>query len=216
MLAFIINLLVQADLVETLSASGTFTVFAPTNQAFETLAASMGVTVTQLLELPNLVDILEYHVAPRQYLAEDLYDGEQITTVEGKAIEVLFKGQRVFVDTVAVAQTDLIASNGVVHIISGVLIPPTEIPPMKVSASPRITQTIVQVALNNQLTDLLSALVVVSADGGIFSIGTVISHTTFEHDALPSGRTASVQKSYFSPPPLPHCVLVCVCQSSPA
>ena len=124
----------------------------------------MGVTLTELLALSNLADILEYHVAPRQYLAQDLFDGEQITTVEGKAIEVLFKGQRVFVDTVAVVQTDLIASNGVVHIISGVLIPPTEIPPTESTSlpSPLPLRPIIQVAVENQLTDLLSALVVVS------------------------------------------------------
>lgn len=147
----------QADLVDELSGEGPFTLFAPTNDAFEDLSAMLGMTLPEILMLPNLADILTYHVLSDKILAEDLYDGEEIATVEGKMVEITIRGTEAFINSIMIIKTNLLASNGVVHIISGVLIPPTTVPP-----TPSPSLGVAQIALENGLTDLLEALTVVS------------------------------------------------------
>lgn len=117
-----------ADLVDTLQAEGPYTVFAPTNDAFAALPEG---TLDSLLQPENkdtLASILTYHVVPGQVLAGDLSDGQTITTVQGGTLTVkIVDGMAYLVDAtgneVKIEKVDVDASNGVVHVIGGVLLP---------------------------------------------------------------------------------------------
>lgn len=112
---------VAADLAETLSGEGPFTVFAPTNAAFEALPAGL----LEKLLLPEnkeiLVKILTYHVVPSKVMASEVMAGD-VTTVEGSTFAISTMGG-VKVNTANVTATDVPASNGVIHVIDAVLVP---------------------------------------------------------------------------------------------
>ena len=113
-----------ADLVETLSGEGPFTVFAPTDEAFAALPEG---TVESLLEEENkdqLTALLTYHVAPTSAMSGDLTDGQMIDTVNGEQLEVSIDGDTVMIGDATVTQADIEASNGVIHVIDTVLMPP--------------------------------------------------------------------------------------------
>jgi len=111
-----------ADLVETLSGDGPFTVFAPTDEAFAALPDG----VLDALLLPENVDvlvkILTYHVVPGTVLAADVTDGE-VATVEGQTVTLDTMGG-VSVNGANVVIADVLASNGVIHVIDAVILPP--------------------------------------------------------------------------------------------
>jgi uncharacterized surface protein with fasciclin (FAS1) repeats len=110
-----------AGLVETLSGTGPFTVFAPTNEAFAALPAGL---VDKLLLPANkeaLTKILTYHVLPAKVMAADVAAGK-VKTVEGSEITIATDGG-VKVDKANVTATDVAASNGVIHVIDQVLVP---------------------------------------------------------------------------------------------
>lgn len=114
---------VAADLVQTLSAAGPFTVFAPQNAAFGALPAG---TLTDLLKPENkdqLVSILTYHVVGAKAESKDLSDGQTITTVQGGDVTVS-TSDGVQINSANVVQADVMATNGVVHVIDAVLTPP--------------------------------------------------------------------------------------------
>ena len=113
----------EAGLVETLSGAGPFTVFAPTNAAFDKLPAG---TVDKLLKpemKKDLTDVLTYHVVPGTYKAADLKDGMMLKTVEGKELKVTIKDGKVMVDGATVTIPDVVSSNGVTHVIDAVMLP---------------------------------------------------------------------------------------------
>lgn len=114
-----------AGLVDTLKSAGPFTVFAPTNAAFEKLPAG---TVDTLLKPENkktLVDILTYHVVAGRYTSADLHDGQVLTTVEGKKITInkTANGKIIINGSAMVETADVISSNGVTFVIDSVLMP---------------------------------------------------------------------------------------------
>lgn len=113
-----------AGLVETLQGPGPFTVFAPTNAAFEALPAGL---VDKLLLPENkdtLVSILTYHVVSGKVMAADVAAGD-VPSVEGSAITVTVDGGTVKLnDSATVTATDIEASNGVIHVIDAVILPP--------------------------------------------------------------------------------------------
>jgi uncharacterized surface protein with fasciclin (FAS1) repeats len=114
-----------ADLVETLQGTGPFTVFAPTNDAF----AEIQSTVDTLLKPENKADlagVLTYHVVAGDVAAADLKDGQELTTVQGEKLTVSIDGDTVKVGDATVTTPDVKTSNGVVHIIDKVLVPPTK------------------------------------------------------------------------------------------
>ncbi|MBP3950169.1 fasciclin domain-containing protein [Bacillus suaedae] len=111
----------KADLVETLKGEGPFTVFAPTDEAFEKLLADLGITAEQLLAREDLAEILKYHVVPGKVLSSDLKDGMKVKTVAGKKVEISLDPVRV--NDAKVVQADIEASNGVIHVIDAVLVP---------------------------------------------------------------------------------------------
>ncbi|AKG20597.1 fasciclin domain-containing protein [Calothrix sp. 336/3] len=120
----LVKALKAAGLVETLQGKGPFTVFAPTNEAFAKLPKD---AVEDLFKPENkevLVKILTYHVVPGQVLAGDLKSGE-VKSVEGGAIKVEVGGTKgVMVNDAKVITTDVKASNGVIHAIDNVILPP--------------------------------------------------------------------------------------------
>lgn len=112
-----------AGLTETLSGEGPFTVFAPTDEAFAALPEG---TVEELLKPENkdkLVKILTYHVVPAEVTSAQITPGE-VTTVEGSAVDVKVDGDKVKVEKAMVTQPDIKASNGVIHVIDTVMMPP--------------------------------------------------------------------------------------------
>ena len=112
-----------AGLDGTLSGPGPFTVFAPTNAAFEKLPAG---TVDNLLKPENkqqLTDILTYHVVPGSLKAADLQDGQKLKTVQGKELTVMMKDGKVMIDGATVTIPDVVSSNGVTHVIDAVVTP---------------------------------------------------------------------------------------------
>merc|ERR1712129_144186 len=126
-LSTLVAAVVAGDLAGTLSSPGPFTVFAPTNAAFGALPEG---TLDSLLKPENkdqLVDILTYHVLPSQVLSTDLQETQVVSTVEGKTLIVLKNDGHVIVgswlfDFKNVIAADNMASNGVAHIIDGVLL----------------------------------------------------------------------------------------------
>ena len=113
-----------AGLVETLKSAGPFTVFAPTNKAFAKIPKAK--LASLLKDKKALTAILTYHVVPGKILAADvlkLKSGAKVKTVQGSSIVVTTK-HGVKVNQANVVKTDIIASNGVIHVIDSVLLPP--------------------------------------------------------------------------------------------
>ena len=122
-LSTLVAALKAGDLVTTLEGTGPYPVFAPTDAAF----ADIQSTVDTLLEPGNKTDlqqVLTYHVVPGTYTAADLKDGQKLKTVEGQDLTVSIKDGVVKVNDATVEATDITASNGVVHVINKVLVPP--------------------------------------------------------------------------------------------
>jgi uncharacterized surface protein with fasciclin (FAS1) repeats len=112
-----------AGLVKTLSSKGPFTVFAPTNSAFDQLPKG---TIDKLLKPENkqkLTSILTYHVVTGRYLAKDLKDGMELKTVNGEKIKITKKDGKIWVNKAMVEIPDVISSNGVTFVINKVLMP---------------------------------------------------------------------------------------------
>jgi uncharacterized surface protein with fasciclin (FAS1) repeats len=115
--------LTAAGLVETLKGPGPFTVFAPTDEAFKALPAG---TVDELLKPENkdkLVAVLTYHVVPGKVMSTDLSNGMKAKTVQGAEVTIMTEGG-VMVNDAKVTQADIEASNGVIHVIDKVILPP--------------------------------------------------------------------------------------------
>jgi len=113
-----------AGLVETLQGQGPFTVFAPTDAAFAKLPAG---TVENLLKPENrdqLVAILTYHVVPSRVLAADVKTMEA-KTVQGQSVKIVVSDSDVMVNNAKVVKTDIMANNGVIHVIDTVMMPKT-------------------------------------------------------------------------------------------
>jgi uncharacterized surface protein with fasciclin (FAS1) repeats len=112
-----------AGLADTLSGQGPFTVFAPTDAAFAKLPAG---TVATLLQDPKgqLTQILLYHVVPGTYMAADVVNQTSLPTAQGSPLPVTVEGSRVMVDNATIIITDIETSNGVIHVIDSVMIPP--------------------------------------------------------------------------------------------
>ncbi len=113
-----------AELVETLKGAGPFTVFAPTDDAFGQLPPG---TVESLLKPENkekLIAVLTYHVVPGNVASADVVKLDKATTVNGKMISITQKSGKVMINDAAVTATDIAASNGTIHVIDKVILPP--------------------------------------------------------------------------------------------
>ena len=117
-----------AGLVETLKGDGPFTVLAPTDEAFAKLPDG---TVEMLLKPENkdkLVAILTYHVIPAKAMAADVVklDGKSVKTVQGSTVKIDVEGKTVMINNAKVLKTDIPCTNGVIHVIDTVIMPPTK------------------------------------------------------------------------------------------
>ena len=117
-----------AGLVDTLKGDGPFTVLAPTDEAFAKLPAG---TVESLLKPENkakLAAILTYHVIPGKAMAADVVklDGQSVKSVQGGTIKVSVNGGTVKINDAKVIKTNIVCSNGVIHVIDTVILPPAE------------------------------------------------------------------------------------------
>ena len=117
-----------AGLVETLKGAGPFTVFAPTNAAFDKLPKGAVAGLMDPASKAKLAGVLTYHVIPGRLVAADLKDGQELTTVNGGKLHISVKDGKVMVsngkDAPATVQiADVISSNGVTHVIDGVVLP---------------------------------------------------------------------------------------------
>jgi transforming growth factor-beta-induced protein len=133
--SILVAALAAADLVELLDdpSAGPFTVFAPTNAAFEALLDELGATAEQLLAREDLADILLYHVVPGIVMAADVValiaaaEGgiASVTTAQGDDITIALEDEAVVINEEStVIDTDIVAWNGVIHVIDTVLLPP--------------------------------------------------------------------------------------------
>ena len=127
-LSTLVAAVIQAELVDTLSSEGPFTVFAPTDAAFGDLLEALDVTAEELLAREDLGAILTYHVVSGEVLAADLSDGQVVTTVQGGELTVSVSDAGVVLTdanggTATVTAADVDASNGVVHLIDAVVLP---------------------------------------------------------------------------------------------
>lgn len=125
---------IAAGLAETLSGSGPFTLFAPTDAAFANLPAG---TIEALLDsIPELTNILLYHVAPGSVMSTDLTNGQQVPTMTFfPPLTVTIDSSGVMINQAMVIVADIVASNGVVHVIDAVLLPqiPSSVSQLEVS-----------------------------------------------------------------------------------
>ena len=124
----LVSLVKQAGLVETLKGAGPFTVFAPTNSAFDKLPKAAVAALTDPANAAKLKGVLTYHVIPGRLVAADLKDGQELTTVNGEKLHVMVKDGKVMVgngkDAPATVQiADVISKNGVTHVIDTVVLP---------------------------------------------------------------------------------------------
>ena len=172
---------VAAGLVPTLQGAGPFTVFAPTDAAFAALPA--GTVAALLADIPALTKILTYHVVGAKALSSSLRNGQKIVTVQGKKVTVTINGDGVFINNAKVTVVDLVADNGVVHVIDAVLIP---------SALPA---TVVDIVVNSaNHTTLETAVVAAGLVGTLQGDGpfTVFAPTDAAFAALPAGTVAAL------------------------
>ena len=113
---------VAADLVETLQGDGPFTVFAPTDDAFAALPK--GTVEALLADIPALTNILLYHVVPGKVMAADVVGLDSADTAAGLPVAISVEGDKVMVGNAQVLVTDIETSNGVIHVVDAVILPP--------------------------------------------------------------------------------------------
>ena len=115
--------LTAGELIQTLKGKGPFTVFAPTDEAFAKLPAA---TLADLLKPENkakLQAILTYHVVPGKVMASEVTKLKSAKTVNGQSVKISVMGGGVMIDNAHVVKTDIVTSNGVIHVIDTVLLP---------------------------------------------------------------------------------------------
>jgi uncharacterized surface protein with fasciclin (FAS1) repeats len=170
---------IAAGLADDLSGTGPFTVFAPTDDAFAALPAG---ALDALLADPTgaLAEVLLYHVVGGLALSTDLSDGQMITTLLGEDVTVTINGNGVFINDAQVIIADILADNGVVHVIDAVLLPPP----------PQPTNTILDIVVNSADHNTLEAAVVAAGlQSALSGTGplTVFAPTDAAFAALPAG-----------------------------
>jgi uncharacterized surface protein with fasciclin (FAS1) repeats len=177
-----------AELVDTFKSEGPFTVFAPTDDAFAALPEG---TVESLLLPENkqaLTDILLYHVVSGKVMAADVVELESATTVLGKDVAVKVEDGKVFINEAEVIITDIETSNGVIHVIESVILPPSEDDAM-------MEKTIVEIAVAdgrfNTLVAAVTAAELVDTLNGEGPL-TVFAPTDDAFAALPEGTVENL------------------------
>ena len=155
----LVSALSKAGLVSTFSGAGSFTVFAPTNAAFDAAAAALlgagktGQDLVNGLDVATLTAVLKYHVVADARNAQAVLASSQIVMLDGNAAAISVKGGSPFIQNAKIAATDIQASNGIVHVIDAVLLPPS------LAGAQRSSQTIAAIAAGNpDFSTLVAAL----------------------------------------------------------
>ena len=174
---------IAAELAGPLSGEGPFTVFAPTDAAFDALPDGM---LEMLLMDPtgDLADILTYHVLAADVRAADLSDGQVATTLLGEDITVTINTDGIFINDAEVIVANILAENGVVHVIDAVLTPP-----------PALPATVVDIIVDSDIHNTLEAAVIAAELAGPLSGEgpfTVFAPTDDAFAALPEGLVESL------------------------
>lgn len=173
-----------AELVDTLKGEGPFTVFAPTDDAFAALPAGTLDTLLLPESKQALTDILLYHVVSGKVMAADVTGLTSATTVLGKDVTVKVDMGNVYINDAQVVITDIVTSNGVIHVIDAVLLPPAD------EAAMEEKNTIVDIAVaDGRFTTLVAALMAADLVETLSSEGpfTVFAPTDDAFAALPAG-----------------------------
>ena len=115
------KLLTDAGLVSTLKGPGPFTVFAPTDEAFAKVPKA---TLDALAaDKAKLTAVLTYHVVPGKVMAADVVKLKDAKTVQGQSVKISTMGNTVMIDNAHVVKADIVATNGVIHVIDSVILP---------------------------------------------------------------------------------------------
>lgn len=122
----LVTALTEAGLVDALKGPGPFTVFAPTDEAFRNLPAGALNSLLRPANADQLGAVLTYHVVAGKFLAEDVVKLSAAPTLNGQQVDILVEDRKVFVDGAQVLTTDILASNGVIHVINAVILPSTK------------------------------------------------------------------------------------------
>ena len=173
---------IAAGLVDALSGEGPFTVFAPTDDAFDALPE--GTLDAVLADMDLLTSILTHHVASGSVMSTDLSDGMMVTTLNGTELMVSINDDGVMIDNAMVTAANIMADNGVVHVIDAVLIPEEE-----------ETTTVVDIIVGSEDHNTLETAVI--AAGLVDALSgegpfTVFAPTDDAFDALPEGTLDAV------------------------
>ena len=176
---------VKAELLPVLTNPlAEFTVFAPTNTAFDALATALGTDLNGILALPNLADVLTYHVVTGTVLSTDLVAGP-VATVNGDNVIVTLTGG-VKINDANVTTADVLADNGVVHVIDKVLLPSSagvnENQENKISVFPNPTENFITLEVNNSMDFSL-----VDLNGRTIQNGVINNNTNIDLSSLNSG-----------------------------
>jgi uncharacterized surface protein with fasciclin (FAS1) repeats len=121
----------KAGLVDTFNGSQQFTVFAPTNDAFDAAAAALlgpgktGLDLVNALDVATLTAVLKYHVAQGDRTAQAVLSSGQVRMLDGNFAPVTVEGAGAFIAGAKIIKTDITASNGIIHVIGGVMLPPS-------------------------------------------------------------------------------------------
>merc|ERR1719238_1393682 len=153
--------LTKANLVDALSGTGPFTVFAPTDAAFEKALKALGVTAEQLLARADLADILKFHVVSGKLMSTDLSNGMKAATLQDKPnmvkeLTIAIDGVSVTVNGAGVTSADLDCSNGVIHVIDTVILP-AKVNVVQTAVAAGDFKTLVAAVTTAKLVDTLSS-----------------------------------------------------------
>jgi uncharacterized surface protein with fasciclin (FAS1) repeats len=156
----LVSALSKAGLVSTFSGSGSFTVFAPTNAAFDAAAAALigpgktGPDLVNALDVATLTAVLKYHVVGDARNAQAVLASSQIQMLDGNAAAIAVKSGSPYIQNAKITSTDIQASNGIVHVIDAVILPPS-----LAKAASTSDQTIAAIAAGNpDFSTLVAAL----------------------------------------------------------
>jgi uncharacterized surface protein with fasciclin (FAS1) repeats len=184
----LVTALQAADLVEALQGEGPFTVFAPTDEAFAALPE--GALDGLLADTDALSNVLLYHVVDGKVMAADVVglDGQDVATLSGETVAVMLDGENVMINESTVIITDIEASNGVIHVVDAVILPPAD--DMADAEMEEMDQTIVDIAVSDEnFSTLVTALDAAGLVEALQGEGpfTVFAPTNDAFDALPEG-----------------------------
>jgi transforming growth factor-beta-induced protein len=185
-----------AGLVETLSGPGPFTVFAPTNDAFAKLPKDLLESLLKPENKATLTKILTYHVVAGSVKAADVVKLTSAKTVEGEDVTIKVDGSTVMVNNAKVTQTDVMASNGVIHVIDTVLVPPSVVAEMNKPPAPALKDIVDTAVAAGNFKTLVAAVQAAGLVDTLKGKGpfTVFAPTDDAFAKLPAGTVDTLLK----------------------